>query len=121
LFIHGHASIGGESYPTLCELCKLPTPTGLEGHSVAPLLKDPKAKWEHPVYSVAGASKATGRAVRTERYRYVEYDGMNGGVMLFDHQNDPYETKNLAEDPQHSQTRAELAKLLKKLPGTPSP
>ena len=32
-------------FPTLCELTGLPRPTGLEGKSIAPLLKNADADW----------------------------------------------------------------------------
>ena len=48
-------------------------------------------------------------AVRTEKYRYVEYGGGKGGAMLFDEENDPHETKNLADDPKYAAVRAELS------------
>jgi arylsulfatase A-like enzyme len=96
-------------YPTLCELCGLKPPPGLEGHSLKPLLDDPNAKWDHPAVSVYGNAKRRGVAVRTEKYRYVEYDGGKDGVMLFDAVADPHETKNLADDPKLAKVREELA------------
>jgi arylsulfatase A-like enzyme len=101
-------------YPTLVELCGLPAPKGLEGHSLKPLLDDPQRKWDHPAFAVAGP-RANGRAVRTERWRYAEWSGAQGGAMLFDHTKDPHEQKNLADDPELAQVRAELSALLKPL------
>jgi arylsulfatase A-like enzyme len=99
-------------YSTLVELCGLPTPDGLQGQSLAPLLANPQAKWEHLAFSVFGNNnKVLGMAVRTDRYRYVEYD--DGGSMLFDHEADPHETKNLAGDPILAQVQAELAKRIR--------
>jgi iduronate 2-sulfatase len=102
-------------YPTLCELCGLETPKGLEGHSLRRLLEAPKDEWTHPAFSVYGnAKKVIGVAVRTERYRYVEYDGGQGGAMLFDHAADPMELRNRADDPGLAGTRRELAAVLRK-------
>jgi arylsulfatase A-like enzyme len=98
-------------YPTLCELCGLPPPVGLEGHSLAPLLADPAAAWDYPAYSVAGNRKNLGVAVRTAKYRYAEWAA---GAMLFDESADPLETKNLADDPAHATAREELSALAKK-------
>ena len=39
-----------------------------------------------------------GRSVRTDRWRYTEWDGGKRGVELYDHDNDPHEWKNLAHD-----------------------
>jgi arylsulfatase A-like enzyme len=51
--------------------------------------------------------------VRTEKYRYAEYDD-NRGAMLFDEAADPHELKNLANDPEYKHVREELADLLHK-------
>jgi arylsulfatase A-like enzyme len=101
-------------YPTLCELCGLKTPTGVEGHSLKPLLDDPRAKWEHPAYSVAGNRKNLGVAVRTEKYRYAEWSGGKNGMMLIDESADPTETQNLVNDPALAKVRDELVDLARK-------
>jgi arylsulfatase A-like enzyme len=103
-------------YPTLAELCGLPAPKGTEGRSLVPLLKDPEAKWDHPAFTVWSEDGRTlqGVAVRTERWRYAEFDGGKGGAMLFDEQNDPEELKNLADDPKFASVRAELSPLVQR-------
>ncbi len=101
-------------YPTLVELCGLPAMPGLEGHSFAALLRDPQAPWEHPAFTVS-KSGSNGRAVRTERWRYAEYDGEGGGAMLFDEQADPHELKNLAADPAQAKVLAEMKALLQRM------
>lgn len=99
-------------YPTLCELCGLKPPAGLEGHSLKPLLDDPKAKWEHPAFTVAGQTPENlGVAVRTDKYRYAEWTGGKNGAMLFDVTADPTERKNLADDPNFTDVRKRLAEL----------
>jgi arylsulfatase A-like enzyme len=106
-------------YPTLCEACGLPLPAGLEGHSLVPLARDPQAAWNHPAYTVARNAQAFGQSVRTERWRYSEWNGGEAGAVLFDHDSDPHEMKNLAGDPAHAQVVAEMKKLLAKLPPKP--
>ena len=54
-----------------------------------------------------------GKSVRTERWRYTEWDGGKQGVELYDHENDPGECTNLAGDPAHARTVQELRPLLK--------
>lgn len=99
-------------YPTLVELCGLEQPEGLEGDSLASLLEDPQAEWDKPAISMIGRDdETTGVMVRSERWRYVEYTGPGGGVLLVDAQADPRETVNLADDPRYAAQRAELAKL----------
>jgi arylsulfatase A-like enzyme len=106
-------------YPTLCEACGLPLPAGLEGHSLVPLARDPLGPWEHPAYTVAKNAQAFGQSVRTERWRYSEWNGGEAGAVLFDHEADPHEMKNLANDPAQAQVVAEMKKLLAKLPPRP--
>jgi len=103
-------------YPTLAELCGLPVAKEIEGRSLVPLLKDPRAEWNHPAYTVWSEDGRTlqGIAVRTDRWRYAEFDGGKGGAMLFDEQTDREELKNLADDPKLASVRAELSELVKK-------
>ena len=103
-------------YPTLCEACGLPLPAGLEGHSLVPLARDPQSAWQHPAYTVTKAGQSFGQSVRTERWRYTEWDGAAGGAVLCDLDADPHEQKNLAADPQHTQVVDEMKKLLARLP-----
>ena len=97
-------------YPTLTDLCGLPLPAGLMGQSLAPLLNNPKAEWNRPAYTVT----RLGEAVRTERWRYARWN--DGSAMLFDHKLDPHEVKNLANDPAHAETVAQMKRLLRRLP-----
>jgi hypothetical protein len=58
--------------------------------------------------------------VRTERWRYTEWDGGRRGIELYDHEADPREEENLAGDPRHAETMGELRALLReKLPWPP--
>jgi uncharacterized sulfatase len=55
-----------------------------------------------------------GRSVRTERWRYTEWDEGRQGVELYDHDNDPRELRNLANHSQHAQTIADMKRLLQR-------
>jgi iduronate 2-sulfatase len=103
-------------FPTFCEAAGIQPPAGLEGHSLVPLAKDPAASWEHAAYTVCKNGDAIGQSVRNERWRYTEFTGGSGGALLFDHQSDPHEMKNLADDPQYKDTVEEMKRLLAKLP-----
>ena len=114
-------------YPTLTELCGLPASEGLEGLSFAPLLDAPERPWKEGAYSVASRAedpadngrshKFLGRSVRTERWRYTEWDAGRKGVELYDHETDSAEVANLARHPEHMETVRRLRKLLRS--GTP--
>ncbi len=104
-------------YRTMCELAGLEVPAGVEGTSLVPLLSDPRGpKWDSTAYSIWSEDGRTihGTAVRTEQWRYAEYGkDADNGAMLFDVHADPMELTNLADDPKHAATRAELSKLVK--------
>lgn len=81
-------------YPTLMDLCRVPTPAGAEGKSFASLLtKSKKPTWDHVAYSYFNK----GITVRTDRYRLTRYFREQSPVVeLYDHQSDPHETINIA-------------------------
>lgn len=79
-------------YATLCDLAGLPIPEHVEGVSLAPLVRAPDAEWD----GVALTTFVGHNAIRTERYRYIRY--ADGGEELYDHETDPGEHVNLAED-----------------------
>ena len=101
-------------YPTLCDLCGLEPPAGIEGHSLKPLLDDARVEWDHPAYSVAGSAKNLGVAVRTAKYRYAEWAGGKDGAMLIDLAADPDEIRNLVDDPKYAAVRDQLSALARK-------
>jgi uncharacterized sulfatase len=96
-------------YPTLLDLCGLaPPPHALAGRSLRPLLDDPAAASDHPAVSLVRRGKITGRSIRTARWRYTEWDEGRAGAELYDHDADAGEHHNLAADPAHGATVAEL-------------
>jgi arylsulfatase A-like enzyme len=102
-------------YPTLIELCGLPKRDDLDGSSLVPLLKDPKAQWKRPALTTHGKNN---HAVRTERYRYIRY--YEGSEELYDLQEDPNEWTNLASKEEHAELKTELAKWLPKTNAEPA-
>jgi arylsulfatase A-like enzyme len=99
-------------YPTLADLAGLALPPALGGVSLRPLLDDPEAAWDKPAFTVQSRGWSLGRRIRTERWAYSEWDGDPAGAMLFDHDADPHELRNLAHDPGHAETVAALRKQL---------
>ena len=100
-------------YPTIAELCGLNAPSGFEGKSLAPLLKNPKADWDKPAITQVNAKDRNGRSVRTERWRYTEWENGKAGAELYDHDKDPRELNNLVKDARYAKTVTELKALLK--------
>src|SRR5262249_22442067 len=103
-------------YPTMIDLCGLPAKQGLEGASLMPLLKDPKAKWDRPSITTHGRNN---HAVRSERWRYIRY--ADGSEELYDHDADPLEWKNLAKDAPYDKVKQELAAHLPKVNAPDAP
>jgi uncharacterized sulfatase len=99
-------------YPTLADLCDLPTPQGVEGRSIRTLIQDPSAEWDVPALTQVTRGKVMGRSVRTQKWRYTQWDGGARGVELYDQENDPKEYKNLAGDPKFADAAAKLKALL---------
>jgi len=89
-------------YPTLVDVCGLRDgPSNLHGHSVAPLLANPNAKWDHPAVSQVRRTApklVNGYSLRTERHRYSFWNEATEGEELYDYQADPRELRNLAND-----------------------
>ena len=73
-----------DTFPTLIELCSLPTVEGLDGVSLVPLLKNPSLEWSRPALTTHGQGN---HSLRTERWRYIRY--ANGDEELYDHYDRP--------------------------------
>jgi uncharacterized sulfatase len=105
-------------YPTLTDLCGFAPPAGVEGKSLRPLLEKPGANWPDPAYTqvlrLDDPKRPKGYSVRTERWRYTEWDQGKAGVELYDHDNDPGEFTNVAHDPKQAGVVSELKALLHK-------
>ena len=102
-------------YPTMVEMCGLPTKDGLDGKSLTALLRDPSAKRDPAVVTYLPGN----HAVLTERWRYIRY--RDGGEELYDRAADPNEFRNLAGDPQHAGLKRELARRMPASSAPPKP
>jgi arylsulfatase A-like enzyme len=101
-------------YPTLIDLCALPTPAmpkglQLEGVSMRALLANPDATWDRPALTTHGRNN---HALRSQDYRYIRY--ADGGEELYDHRSDPMEFTNLAGNPKMARVKAQIAAWLPK-------
>ncbi len=98
-------------YPTLIELCGLPQKEGLDGRSLVPLLRNPKIKWDYPAISTYDFSEFS---VRTERWRYTRY--IDESEELYDHNKDPEEWTNLAQNPEYQKIIEGMSEFIPKNP-----
>lgn len=96
-------------FPTLTDVCGLPTPSHVEGKSIKPLLANPRGAWDQPAVTTYHYKN---HAVRVEGWRYIRY--ANGDEELYDESKDPNEWTNLAGKSEYAAKKAELAKLLPK-------
>jgi iduronate 2-sulfatase len=112
-------------YPTLAEVCGLSIPSGLEGASLKPWLDNPALPMKKVAisqYPRGGAQTDNrplmGYSIRDERWRLTLWrdrrDGSIAATELYDEQNDPAETKNLADA--HPEIVAKLRVFLPALP-----
>lgn len=100
-------------YPTLAELTGLKPPADLEGYSLLPLLKNPESGWNHPAFTQVQRGNIPGHSVRTEKWRFTEWNFGKAASELYDEINDPMELKNLAADPKYTRTLDEMKILLR--------
>lgn len=103
-------------YPTLVELCGLPARPGLEGHSLAPQLRDASAPRPWPAITTHNQGN---HAVRSTQWRYIRY--ADGSEELYDLRADPHEWTNLAGDPRYAAVREEHARWLPQINAPPAP
>jgi iduronate 2-sulfatase len=113
-------------YPTLADLAKIRDdgPSNLEGDSLEPVMSDPNAsikeaaftRHQHPFYGHSKNWTAWGYSVRTDRWRYTQWQSIaDANIMareLYDHQNDPRETRNLAGTTSHRKIIESLSDVL---------
>jgi iduronate 2-sulfatase len=108
-------------FPTIVELARLPllkVPQRIDGVSLVPVLKSPQSRVRNHAYHAYPNAKL-GRAIRTERYRLVEWRAFDDPTKpvdyeLYDYETDPLETRSLAAE--KSDIVASLKEILAKYP-----
>ena len=116
-------------YPTIADFANIKASNTkndsgkpLSGFSLKPFLENPSTKnWKGPEVAltvVRGNTKSNevneqSYSVRSKDFRYILY--VNGKEELYDHINDEFEWKNVAEDKKYLKTKQELKSQLKKL------
>ena len=100
-------------YPTLTELCGVKAPGNLQGQSLVPMLRDPALPGRGWALTQVTRGSFSGYSLRTPRWRYTEWDEGRKGRELYDHETDPKELVNLANNPVHEKTAMELSPQLR--------
>jgi iduronate 2-sulfatase len=113
-------------YPTLAELCSLEPPSGLAGQSLGDLLTADAATSEQVAFSQfprakegsrhRGPGDFMGYALRTDRYRYVEWRALGTGEVvareLYDLAESEIEVRNIATEQGSAAIVADLSRRL---------
>ena len=105
-------------FPTLCELAGAESPSHLQGESLVSVLRSPDSATETFATSqyCRYAGKYMGRAIRTNRFRYVAWSNTENDKIvqreLYDHRHDPAETSNLADDAEYNHLQRDLERKL---------
>ena len=93
-------------FPTLCDLCNLPKPSGLEGSSLLAVMKGTEDGKDRFALSENFRDGYAGRMIRTEKWKYFMYT--SGEEYLYDMQTDPGEERNLIKLPEHRKLADDL-------------
>lgn len=110
-------------YPTLTDLAGLPTPRGVDGVSLMPLLARPGRSWKNTAFSqfprpwmYKNTPQVMGYSVRSVHYRYTEWRNVDDSALvateLYRYDGNGIETENLAGQPEYGRTLRKMRALL---------
>ncbi len=96
-------------FPSLCDICNVPMPSGLEGAAFTPLFENPDRLWKRAVFSqypreIPGIGPGMGYSMRTNRYRYTEWTAEASpykSLELYDYKQGALEQRNIAARPEN--------------------
>jgi len=101
--------------PTLLEMAGVPVPDEMEGQSFLRILQSPSSPgrraWLYEYFRDFPFRVPTTRAVRTERYMYIEFQGRRGRE-LYDIQNEPRQLTNRINTEEGRRVAKELEQTL---------
>lgn len=99
-----HLVSGVDLFPTVCDYARITPPPEMRGYSLRPLAEGRDLEWRE--FVVAHASGG-GTMLRTDSYKLITYEN-DPVIQIFDMEADPWETRNLAEDPDSGPLSREL-------------
>ncbi len=100
-------------YPTLVDIFRLKNaPNYLEGKSFLRSIQHPELPFRNVVYTIVKRGLFLGKMIKTEKWRYVEWDDAKMGIELYNQENDKYEYNNLAQQSEYSNVLNDMKKLM---------
>lgn len=99
--------------PTLLDVAEVEVNRHFAGASLFPFMQDDTPPtWRDAVFTQCNGVELyyTQRSVRTRHYKYV-FNGFDDDE-LYDYQSDPYEMRNVAENPHYAEIKRDLCKRL---------
>ena len=98
--------------PTTLEMAGKEVPSHVQFKSLLPLLRGERTQQYDSIY--AAYEQQSQRMVRCGDFKLIVYPAAKA-ILLYDLKNDPHETTNLADRPEHAQTVKELFAELRRL------
>jgi N-acetylglucosamine-6-sulfatase len=100
--------------PTVLELAGLKKPSYMPGKSFMQLLKGDTTQWRNKIFyeyfwEYDFPMTPTVFGVRTDKYKYMRYNGIWDQNELYDLENDPNEINNLIEKPEYAEVVKQMA------------
>jgi N-acetylglucosamine-6-sulfatase len=114
------AALNIDIAPTVLDVAGAAIPQQIQGRSLAPLWQGERSRWPRSFLTEYFAEPQYPRipswqAVRTEQWKYIHYTELEGMDELYDLKADPYELKNLIQEPGARTALATMQTELKRL------
>jgi len=118
----GQMALSIDIAPTMLDFAGATAPDGLHGTSLAPILDGEDPQWrdsfliEYYSDTVFERIFRMGyKAVRTDRMKYIRYEDLDSMDELYDVASDPYELRNVIDDPRYADRLTDLQAELERL------